>query len=115
MSNILNLRETFGVIDKATGQKYPDILSCFLQEAYFTYAHLYADWLLPKNGNLYYSLQMDSKLKQKLKTLRGGEEQKVIVSFQRRTTGAIALARIFAAPTPTQPTDTTDTTDGDIK
>lgn len=84
------IRETFGIIDGKTGKLYSDILSYALEREILT-----DETLLPNSvkyrKNLCYILQMDSRLRRALRTEK---MVNVIISYQRRTTGNIALARL---------------------
>lgn len=86
------IRDTFGIIDGKTGELYPDILSYHLGQDVFYPLHLSLKDI-QERGNRYL-LHMDSKLRRRLRNLKEAEGQKVIISFQTRTTGRIALARI---------------------
>lgn len=87
-----NLRDTFGIIDKNTGKIYPDILIYFLEHQVITDIKILPNSVIYDKDNVCYLLQMDSKLRRALKE---HGIMKVIISFQRRTTGNIALARIY--------------------
>lgn len=95
-NNSTKLRETFGIIDGKTGKIYPDILNYHLEIMYITDIKLLPNSVISTkaiNGTeVFYPIQIDSKLKRLLKD-KG--IAKVIVSFQIRTNGKIALARIY--------------------
>ena len=87
----LPLRETFGVVDGKTGKLYPDLLSYALEKGIVTDSILQPNSVMYRKG-ICYTTHIDSKLKRVLK------EQglaSVIISFQKRTTGNIALARLY--------------------
>lgn len=86
------MRETFGIIDGKTGKIYPDILNYRLEIQTITDIKLLPNSILTAFDGESYPIQIDSKLKRLLKE-KG--IAKVIVSFQIRTNGRIALARIY--------------------
>jgi len=98
-----NMRDTFGIIDPFTLDIYKDILDYHLGTRLFTQVSCKDRYILEKG--IFYILHMDSKLRRKLHELSyptqlslatlGIEAQKVIISFQHRTKGFIALARIY--------------------
>lgn len=98
-----NMRDTFGIIDPTTLDIYEDIIDYHLGTRLFTQASHKDKYILEKG--IFYILHMDSKLRRRLHELSyptqlnlatlGMETQKVIISFQHRTTGYIALARIY--------------------
>ena len=91
--SIKHIRETFGIVNGKTGALYPDILRYHLGWDNFCALHCSLH-TLEEQGEQYY-LHMDSKLKRALAALDMGETVKVVISFQHRTTGRIALARLY--------------------
>lgn len=101
-SNHITVRDTFGIVDSKTGKLYPDLLTysvkrdTFSQLRLFTRTYNNYDEGTTSNGYKVYSLHMDAKLKRALKLLpRPKDTIEVIISLQNRTTGRIALARIY--------------------
>lgn len=92
-TNSTKLRETFGIIDGKTGKTYPDILNYHLEVMMITDIKLLQNSVLTNSMDKQtYPIQIDSKLK---RLLRDKGIAKVIVSFQIRTNGKLALARIY--------------------
>lgn len=87
-------RNTFGILDPATGQKYPDILSAHIEARTLQLE----DWLFVKSitesasRKENYKLLLDHKALKKL--LQQGYLD-TIISFQKRTSGLFAVVRIF--------------------
>lgn len=87
-------RNTFGILDPDTGQKYPDILSSHIEARTLQLE----DWLFVKSitesagRKENYKLLLDHKALKKL--LRQGYLD-AIISFQKRTSGLFAVVRIF--------------------
>ena len=89
-SNI-KIRETFGIIDPLTKKEYPDILKSFLLQLRITKENRLCKYIyLTENDP--FLLHCDTKTKKIIKE-KGFCD--CIVSFQVRTTGKIALARVF--------------------
>lgn len=84
-----NIRETFGIIDKETGEQYPDILYAFLLELRITKEDREAGKIQLKDGASFI-LQMDGPVRRKI--MEKGYCD-CLVSFQGRTDIKIALAR----------------------
>lgn len=90
-SNSNPTRQTFGVINPLTGKIYLDIIDYQLQSIQLPDIKLLPNSVLHLNSDCYL-IHMDSKLKKKLK-----EEGlvRVIVSYQKRTSGNYAECRIW--------------------
>jgi len=87
----LPIRETFGIIDPSTKKPYKDILKSFLLQLRITKENRLCKYVyLTENDP--YLLHCDTKTKKIIKE-KGFCD--CIVSFQVRTTGRIALARVF--------------------
>lgn len=86
------VRDTFGIIDPATGKQYDDIIFAFIHRDVISDSKLQFNSVLSDLKGETYSIQMDSKTRKKLK-----EEGliEVIVSYQKRTTGNYAMVRIY--------------------
>lgn len=84
-----NIRETFGIIDKETGKRYPDIINAFLFSLRITEEDKKANKIILNNNNSFL-LHCDGKVKREIKE-RGYCD--CIVSFQIRIDCKIALAR----------------------
>lgn len=101
MNSIIEIRKTFGIIDPATGKRYGDILYNTLRTIEFTSISLTSiETLLLENR--YYSLYMEPCLITELTELflkDKNSERKIlaVVSFQVRTDGYIAVARLYQA------------------
>lgn len=92
LSSISN-RDTFGIVDSKTGKLYSDILDYWIE------VHFITDIKILPNSTINshipqapFLLHCDNKLKREL---REKVVAKVIVSFQKRTTGNFAFARKF--------------------
>ena len=94
-------RQTFGIIDPSTKQKYKDVLNSFLIAKRVTKEDLRNKYIIPtsknKENELYYSLHVDSKVR---RIIRKEGECPCIISFQTRKVGSsvlqyIAFARVF--------------------
>lgn len=87
------IRDTFGVKD-SDGNLYPDIISYHLETLLVAKPFLVWTKIYDSKGREY-KLHRDSRLRQELGKLHGKERLKVIVSFQQRTTGNFAFARLY--------------------
>ncbi len=83
-------RKSFSIIDPSTNKKFEDIIEAYLSTRYITVEDFDYGYLNVKGFN--YRLICDKETKQSL-GLDGFA--RVIVSFQHRTTGLYAIARIF--------------------
>lgn len=83
-------RETFGIIDPLTKEVYKDIKSSFLLTRVITIEDLYNSSI--KEASQDFLLHVDDKLW--FRILRNKQEN-CIVSYQIRTNGNFALARLF--------------------
>lgn len=87
------IRETFGIIDPLTKQKYKDIKRSFLELRRITKEDLLNREILePSTRKAPYLLHTDLKVN---RIIFNEGYCDCIVSYQERTTGRIALARIF--------------------
>lgn len=88
------LRNTFGIIDKKTGQKYPDILVSHLELRCISFNEWFIDKYIRESADRKkgYRLLLDHKTAKEL--VQHGSI-KAMVSFQLRTDGAYAVARLF--------------------
>ena len=91
------VRDTFGIVDPATGKQYADIIKAFLELRTFCKECLSYGHITSQTGTEY-KLFMDSALRRKLHCLAMEDRISVVVSFQQRTNGLFAMARI-ANPT----------------
>ena len=96
-----NTRQTFGIIDPSTKQKYKDILNSFLIAKRVTKKDIKNKYIIPTSKNkeheLYYSLHTDSKVR---RIIKEEGECPCIISFQIRKVDNcslqyIAFARVF--------------------
>ena len=94
-------RQTFGIIDPSTKQKYKDILNSFLIAKRVTVEDLKNRYIIPtsknKENEIFYTLHADSKVRI---IIRKEGECPCIISFQIRKVGSsvlqyIAFARVF--------------------
>ena len=94
-------RETFGIIDPSTKQKYKDILNSFLIAKRVTREDLRNKYIIPTSKNkeheIFYALHADSKVR---RIIRKEGECPCIISFQTRKISSsvlqyIAFARVF--------------------
>lgn len=87
-------RNTFGIIDKETGQKYPDILVSHLELRSISFAEWFLDKYIAESADRKksYRLLLDHKTAKEL--VQHGSID-AIVSFQLRTDGGYAVARLF--------------------
>ena len=91
------LRETFGIVDPVTKEKYKDVISSFLIASTLTKNDLDRGYIYPSlkqalKGEVY-KLQVDSAVRKEIKE---NKECKCIISYQTRTDfGKIAFARVF--------------------
>ena len=94
-------RQTFGIIDPSTKQKYKDILNSFLIAKRVTVEDLRNKYIIPtsknKENEIFYTLHADSKVR---RIIRKEGECPCIISFQTRRVGNqavqnIAFARVF--------------------
>lgn len=93
------VRDTFGIKEQKTGKPYHDILTAFLQLRYITDKDLDNGFIFENpakeevtNTNDLFFLHCDGKLR---RLLQQKQEVQCIISFQIRTTGNFAIARIF--------------------
>ena len=95
------IRQTFGIIDPSTKQKYKDILNSFLIAKRVSKEDLKNRYIIPTSKNkeheIFYSLHADSKVR---RIIRREGEYPSIISFQTRKIGSsvlqyIAFARVF--------------------
>lgn len=84
------MRETFGIINPRTGNLYPDLVAYHVEYRTFDAMELLDGSIF--SDEVEYKLHMDSALK---RILKEDKAQRVIISFQQRTTGNIALARVY--------------------
>jgi hypothetical protein len=90
MENFIAFRPTFGIIDHETGKRYKDIILSFLHPHYIT-CQDFDNGFIWHNGQQY-RLHCDKRVRIEL----GMEGYcKVLISFQIRTTGAYAIARVY--------------------
>lgn len=94
-------RQTFGIIDPSTKQKYKDILNSFLIAKRVSREDLKNRYIIPTSRNkeheIFYSLHADSKVR---RIIRKEGECPCIISFQTRKISNsvlqyIAFARVF--------------------
>lgn len=89
------IRNTFGLRDSETQQKYEDIISAHLENRILSLSSLKeSNYIIAetRDRNKLYTVLLDSKAEQALKQ---GETTKAIISFQVRTNGCFAIARLF--------------------
>lgn len=84
-----NFRETFGIIDKETGEQYPDIIYAFLLTLRITEEDKKAGKIQLEDGTNFL-LQIDGPVRREI---IGKGYCDCLVSFQTRTDCKIALAR----------------------
>lgn len=87
-------RNTFGILDKETKERYPDILSSHLELRRISFDEWFLDKYIAESAdrNKSYRLLLDHKTAKEL--VQHGSI-KAIISFQMRNNGAFAIARLF--------------------
>lgn len=86
------IRDTFGIIDPETGKQYKDVLSAFIKLEVIASSKLQFNSTITDSRQNVYLLRMDSKTRKELKEAKVIQ---VIVSYQKRTDGNYAMARIY--------------------
>ena len=89
---LILVRETFGIIDPATGQRYEDIKKAYLHARTVTAAEIKESEICKAPNGILYKIQVDKETRQKI--LKDGSAQ-CVISFQQRTYGNFALIRLF--------------------
>lgn len=85
-------RETFGIIDPATGQRYEDIKKAYLHAKEVTAEELKQSEICKAPNGILYKIQIDKETWQKI--MKDGAAY-CVISFQQRTYGNFALIRLF--------------------
>lgn len=87
-------RNTFGIIDKLTGEKYPDLLASHLELRSISFDEWFLDKYISESADRKksYKLLLDHKT---AKELIQHQTIDCMVSFQLRIDGSYAVARVF--------------------
>ena len=87
-------RNTFGIVDPATGEKYPDIVKCHLEARSIQLEEFLIDRHIAEalGKQKKYKILLDHKAFKKL-IMKGYID--ALVSFQTRTDANIAVVRLF--------------------
>lgn len=85
-------RETFGIIDPSTGERYADIKKAYLHAKTVTAEEISLSEICKAPNGILYKIQVDKETKQEI--LSKGSAA-CIISFQQRTYGNYALIRLF--------------------
>jgi hypothetical protein len=89
-------RNTFGIIDPLTAERYPDLIASHLELRRITFNDWFVYQTITESADRQkpYKLLLDHKT---AKTLIQHKEIKVLISFQHRKDGCYAVARLFDA------------------
>lgn len=104
IASIPYIRNTFGLVDKLTGERYTDIISSHLELRYLSIdEYIKGSIRESKDRQKNYLLLLDHKTTVKIFEANKQRltEIPVIISFQRRTTGLYAVTRLPNFPIPT--------------
>ena len=89
-----NFRDTFGLFDPQTGLRYKDVISCHLRPMWLT-SEIHDQKIITDEQGAAYILHCDPLVRKEL-GMEG--DALVMISYQRRTTGNYAMARLYRTP-----------------
>lgn len=89
---LILVRETFGIIDPSTNERYADIKKAYLHARTVTADEIKESEICKAPNGILYKIQLDKETRAEI--LKKGEAH-CVISFQQRTYGNFALIRLF--------------------